>query len=136
MSKKLFNESEIELLTTNEYVKKVSSKSIAYTDEFKLLFVNKYFEGESANDIFKNAGFDVNVIGSRRIKECSSRWRKQYLREDGLIDTRKNNMGRPKFNSLPDEDKVEYLKAKIEYLEQENDFLKKLKVLERKVGKK
>ena len=45
-------------------------------------------------------------------------------------------MGRPKFNSLSNVDNIDYLKAKIEYLEQENDFLKKLQGLERMMQKK
>lgn len=34
MSKKLFTEKEIKLLSSNNYVKSVSSKGINYTDEF------------------------------------------------------------------------------------------------------
>lgn len=34
MSKKLFTEKEIKLLSSNNYVKSVSSKGITYTDEF------------------------------------------------------------------------------------------------------
>ncbi|EOO98084.1 hypothetical protein II1_00245, partial [Bacillus cereus MC118] len=35
MSKKVFTEKEIKLLSSNQYVKSVSSKSITYTDKFK-----------------------------------------------------------------------------------------------------
>ena len=38
MSKKLFSSKDIEILSKNKYVKKVSEKGITYTDEFKRLF--------------------------------------------------------------------------------------------------
>lgn len=41
MSKKLFAEKEINLLSKNPYVKSVSSKGITYTDEFKRIFIAK-----------------------------------------------------------------------------------------------
>ena len=39
MSKKLFTEEEIIILKQNKYIKKVSSKGITYTDEFKKIFI-------------------------------------------------------------------------------------------------
>ena len=41
MSKKLFTEQEIIILKQNKYIKKVSSKGITYTDEFKKIFIMK-----------------------------------------------------------------------------------------------
>ena len=41
MSQKTFTEKEMKLLTKNPYVKKVSDKSITYSDEFKELVVDK-----------------------------------------------------------------------------------------------
>jgi len=38
MSKKLFSDSEMKIVSKNKYVKTVSSKGITYTDKFKLLF--------------------------------------------------------------------------------------------------
>ena len=35
MSKKLFSNKDIELLSKNKYVKNVNEKAITYTDEFK-----------------------------------------------------------------------------------------------------
>ena len=41
MSKKLFTEQEIIILKQNKYVKKVTSKGITYTDEFKRIFIDE-----------------------------------------------------------------------------------------------
>jgi hypothetical protein len=39
MSTKIFTEKEIEILSSNQYIKTVSMKSITYTDEFKCIFI-------------------------------------------------------------------------------------------------
>ena len=62
---------------------------------------------------------------------CSLRWRKQAKRKDGLIDTRKNNPGRPLERELSDEEKIDKLKNKIAILEQENAYLKKIRLIEK-----
>ena len=41
MSKKLFTEEEIIILKQNKYVKKLTSKGITYTDEFKRIFIDE-----------------------------------------------------------------------------------------------
>ena len=41
MSKKLFTEKEIQILSKNPYVKSVSEKGITYTDEFKRIFIEE-----------------------------------------------------------------------------------------------
>ncbi|EKQ56722.1 MAG: hypothetical protein A370_01647, partial [Clostridium sp. Maddingley MBC34-26] len=38
MSKKIFTDEEVVLLSKNIYVKNVSNKGITYTDEFKQIF--------------------------------------------------------------------------------------------------
>ena len=47
MSKKLFSSKDIEILSKNKYVKKVSEKGITYTDEFKRLFIAENEKGKS-----------------------------------------------------------------------------------------
>ena len=47
MSKKIFSEKEINELSKNKYVKKVSEKGITYTDEFKRLFIAENEKGKS-----------------------------------------------------------------------------------------
>jgi len=53
MSKKLFTELEINKLSLNQFVVRVSSKSIKYSDEFKHLFIKEYLEGNSPTSISK-----------------------------------------------------------------------------------
>ena len=68
MSKKLFSNKDIELLSKNKYVKKASEKGITYTDEFKRLFIVENEKGKFPRDIFVECGFDIDVVGLKRIQ--------------------------------------------------------------------
>lgn len=135
----MFTQEEINELLKNEYVSKCSSKSITYSKEFKELAVKRYLlEGYSPSEIFREAGFNLNVLGKDRPKNCLRLWRKTYQGKgvDALKEERRGkskNGGRKKkmvFKSKDEE--IEYLKAKIAYMDAENDFLAKLRGLKRK----
>lgn len=102
MSKKLFLNEEIEILSKNKYVKKVTKKGFTYSDEFKKVFISENEKGKSPKDIFVECGFDINIIGLKRIQSSSSRWRSAFRRNsiNQLQDTRKYNTGRPSQKKL------------------------------------
>lgn len=132
MSKILFSEDQIEELRKNPYVKNVTHKSIMYTDEFKEIAVKLYQGGEIPRSIFTDNGFEIAVIGIKRVETSLTRWRKMSQRIDGYTDLRHtNSKGRPRSKPRSSEEEVAYLKDKLEYLEQENEFLKKLRAAER-----
>jgi putative transposase len=137
MSKKIFTSKEIENLSTNKYVKKISNKAITYTNEFKIHFISEYNNGKSPRLIFKEAGFDINIIGLKRIECASDRWKKAYTENGvlGLDDTRHNNSGRPRERELTKDDIIAKQNAEIEYLKAEVELLKKLELQERQVRK-
>lgn len=97
MSKKLFTEEEVSILKQNKYVKKVSSKGITYTDEFKRIFIDESNNGKLPRIIFEECGFDIDIIGTQRVKSSADRWRSAFKNGGAvrLIDTRKYNNGRP-----------------------------------------
>lgn len=138
MSKKLFSNEEIDILSKNGYVKKVSEKGITYTDEFKRLFIVENRKGKFPREIFEECGFDINMIGLKRIQSSGSRWRSAFRRNgaDQLQDNRKYNTGRPTEKDLSLEEKYEKLQAKLKLLQAENELLKKLEMLERGVKQK
>ena len=133
MSKKLFSSKDIEILSKNKYVKKVSENGITYTDEFKRLFIAENEKGKFPRDIFEECGFDIDIIGLKRIQSSGSRWRSAFRRNgvEQLQDTRKFNTGRPTEKDLSLEEKYEKLQAKLKLLQAENELLKKLEMLER-----
>ncbi|KYD00148.1 hypothetical protein B4102_1160 [Heyndrickxia sporothermodurans] len=137
MSKKIFSEKEIKLLSANKYVKSVSSKGITYTDEMKHVFIAERKKGKFARDIFEECGFDVEVLGIKRIKSASDRWQKAF-NENGisrLRDTRAENSGRPRERELSLEEKNARLEAQINLLKAENELLKKIRFAERGMRK-
>ncbi|KRG12370.1 tranposase [Virgibacillus soli] len=137
MSKKHFAEKEIEILSNNRYVQSVSSKGITYTDEFKRIFIVENEKGKLPRQIFEENGFDIEVIGIVRVQRAASRWRTAFNKSGvlGLRDTRKENSGRPIKKELSLEEKNTRLEAQIQLLRAENELLKKLDMMERRLGR-
>lgn len=130
MSKVTFANEEIEILKSNRYVKKVGDKSISFTREFKEIIVRESRDGKSQMRILSDFGIDGNMLGKKRIHSLFIQSRKQLARNETWV--RSKPSGRPKkikFSSVEEENR--YLKDRLEYLEQENEFLKKLKALQR-----
>jgi len=75
MGRGMLTQEEISRLAVNPYVSNVTENRITYTEDFKLLFLKEYYEGKKTMRIFKDAGFDITLIGSKRIERCSARWR-------------------------------------------------------------
>ena len=134
MSKVIFDDKQIKLLAKNPNVLKVSDKAITYSEEFKNKFIEENLKGILPRKIFEDNGFDVEIIGIKRIEQAAARWRKKYLDMGvlGLKDSRTSNSGRPLLRELTAQEEIERLKAKISLLEIENEFLKKLDEIERK----
>ncbi|MDR5658007.1 IS3 family transposase [Serpentinicella sp. ANB-PHB4] len=128
MSKRLFTEKEIKILSKNHYVKSVSAKGITYTDEFKRIFITENEKGKFPRQIFDEHGFDIDIIGKNRIKSSGKRWRAAYQANgvEGLQDTRKENPGRPSEKQLSIEEKYERLEAQNSLLKAELELLKKI----------
>ncbi|MBR4610448.1 MAG: hypothetical protein IKO38_08350 [Erysipelotrichaceae bacterium] len=132
MGANYFNGKQIEELSKNPYVKKVSEKAITYEEGFKELFAAEYEKGKLPSQIFKEYGFDVAALGKERINSFSKRIRKQKDRESGFEDQRKYSSGRPRTKDLTAEEKIERLELKLKTLKQENDFLKRVRYINRK----
>lgn len=97
MSKIIFSIKEIKTLQKNSNVQQVSERSITYTDSFKNTFMVEYLSGKLPRQIFIEYGFDVDVIGIKRIDQSAYRWKKVYEKNGiiGLTDSRKTGSGRP-----------------------------------------
>ena len=127
-----FTDEQLRLLEENPYVVKASKKSITYSEEFMELYWIDYQNGMQPIEIFKKYGFDPYALGSRRRDNFTNRLKKQAAREDGFKDTRSKNSGRPSTKELSLEVQLERLKHKNEVLQQENDFLKRVRFINRK----
>ena len=80
------NEEEIRTLRKNPYVVDVNERGVSYSNDFKFLFIKVYMQGKKPTAIFKDAGFDVKVLGSKRIERACARWKESY--EAGTLGVR------------------------------------------------
>ena len=105
---------------------------------FKRIFINESINGKLPRIIFEECGFNIDIIGMQRIKSSASRWRTAFKNGGAikLTDTRKYNTGRPIEKDLSIEEKYKKLEAKMKLLQAENELLKKLDMIERRVLKK
>lgn len=138
MSKKLFTEKEIQVLSKNPYVHSISEKGITYTEEFKRIFIAEYKKEVLPRVIFEEHGFEADILGNDRIKSATKRWRAAYRNNGilGLQDTRKENSGRPRERELTLEEKYARLETENNLLKAENELLKKIDFAERGLRKK
>ncbi len=129
MVKKLYTEEQRKILLKNKNVAELGKGVIVYTKEFKIRAVRQYHEEYmKPREIFIRAGFDINMIGKKKPKDCLERWNKVYKEKglEGLLkpDRKKNKPKRIK-------NKMERLEAENAYLKAENDFLAKLRAKKR-----
>lgn len=135
MSKITFSSKEIKLLQKNPNIQRVSEQSITYTDAFKNKFMDEYLIGKLPRQIFIENGFDVDLIGIKRIEQSAHRWKKAYEKNGliGLTDSRKAASGRPIKRELTPSEIIERQEARIKLLEGQVELLKKLEVTERRL---
>ena len=125
MSKLRFCKEDIEKLKDNPYISNISEKAITYTDEFKEKFVELYNKGKMPTEIFRLCKIPPEIIGRKRIDMLSYRLKKKVEYGEELIDKRKEFSGRPKSKELTKDEEIQRLKHKIQYQEQQIEFLKK-----------
>lgn len=138
MSKKTFTEKEIQILSSNPYVKSVGAKGITYTEEYKRIFIAENEKGKFPSEIFKEHGFSIDIIGIQRVQSSGKRWRASYRDNGvcGLRDTRTQNSGKPRKKERTLEEKYARLEVENNLLKAENELLKKIDFAERSRKKK
>lgn len=131
MNRRIFTKEQIDQISKNRNVRRCSAKSVMYAQSFKLDSLKKYNdEGMGAVQIFEEAGFDLSVIGNRRPNKLMNQW------NNALLPKRKLEMplhrARLKAKRMASGRQIGSLKAKIDYLEAENDFLARLRAEKRR----
>ncbi|WP_255314504.1 HTH domain-containing protein [Bacillus sp. FJAT-26390] len=135
MGKKHFNQHEQEQLANNPYVLRISEKSITYADEFKRVFIDQYVLGRTPREIFETSGFQVEILGMKRIEQCADRWKKDYEKDGiiGLADSRKEPALRPSKRDLSPDEIIAKQEAQIKLLVAQLAYVKKLDRNERRL---
>lgn len=125
-----YTDEQINELSQNKYVEFVSKDKITFTKEFKILFMNEFNKGKGNLQIFSEFGLNPLIVGKRRIKTCTRNWKKQASHDPTFS---KNNF-RPIHKETDAEKKkklenIKYLQKRVNQLEMENEFLKKVSAL-------
>lgn len=126
MSKRIFSSEEQKQLKKNPNVENCSQGSITYAVAFKERAVQQYEKGYTATEIFKQAKFDINLIGRKQLGDCLRRWRRQFKKKGliGLQDRRGRKKGKGRQTEV---DRLKWLEAEVKYLKAENAFLAQLR---------
>lgn len=130
MGKNYFTDEQVNQLRLNPYVKNVSNKAITYTDEFKIVFTEKYLEGNPPSIILREMGFNPHILGKRRIDRFVGNVHKYQARNGDVSDMRKECSSRSSTKKLSDKERIARLEHQVMYLKQENEFLKKIEFLD------
>lgn len=125
------SEADKKALLSSKYVEKITGSHVVFTSNFKIKAVEMNLKGKAPNDVFLELGVDPNYFLPEYPKKSISRWKKVYLEEGkaalNLEKRGKNSTGRPKRKYDPED--IDSVRARLAYLEAENDFLKKLHAL-------
>lgn len=71
-------EEDVKILNNNPNVLYAMENRIIYSPAFKAHFIKEYQNGKRPGTIFKEAGFDTKMLGSKRIERASARWREAH----------------------------------------------------------
>jgi transposase-like protein len=128
MNRRTFNQKQISVIESISAVSKCSEKTISYTKEFKLKALKQYEEGIPPIEIFRQAGFDIQLTGRETPRRSLGRWRETYRTKgtEGILKEQRETRGRPKKIWNTETERIQYLEAQVAYLKAENDFLVKL----------
>jgi len=134
MNRKIFTTEQIQVLSKNRNVSRCGAKSVRYTRNFKAAALRRYNEeGLSAVGIFEAAEFDLTAIGMRAPNRLMNQWNTVFRRQRNhalpLTDQVKTEATAKRIRSGKE---IRTLKAKVAYLEAENDFLARLRAGKRK----
>ena len=124
-----FTDDQVRMLRSNPWVKSATPRYVAFTKEFMEEFIFLHSKGQTRYEIFESHGLPVDVIGRKAIKRTTDNWIAKSNSGIALSDEKK---GRPRTRELTKDELIARQKAKIEMLQQENDFLRQIRRLERR----
>ena len=130
MSRSQFTDEQIALLKANPYTYHVTARQIAFTKEFKEIFWKEYQNRMTPRNIFKKYGYDTDILGATRITGFQQSLKRET--EAGLPfyeGSRPPGLKKELISNddgLPTAETFKDMQHRLEYLEQEMDFLKKI----------
>ena len=83
-------EEQMELLH-NPYTRTVSEWMIKFTDEFNDLFIKRHSQGVGPSMIFSDCGYNLKILGSKRIVNYYNRLQRTYRYKNQVQQTHLEN---------------------------------------------
>lgn len=128
-------------LNEHQYVEHATEWTVSFTPEFKQKAYDEIYSGKSMREIFTEAGFDIEKLGSKRLENFRHKLVAKSDTEGGFADKRKDkSLQAPPSTEAQMMKRIRELEHRNAYLEQENEFLKKIQELEKacsgKAGKR
>lgn len=142
MNRAKFTQEEMELLAQNPYTADVSPCYLFYTLEFKKYALKEAAKGVSSVQIFKRAGYDVELLGKPRIYSALKYFKAEIASPRGLRES--NHSRQSRLDSFIQKDlkkkktdkAVREIQNRMDKLEQEVEFLKKIQFLRQSATQK
>lgn len=136
MPRNYFTEEQIEKLKNNPSVLKVTKAQVVFTDEFKKKFIELLERGYGPTYALVELGIDPKILGKNRIDKLARRMREFSARPEGIQRKENSSKGKPRKKKVltfeNDTQALEYYKEYTKMLEQELEFVKKIRALEEK----
>ena len=127
----------VQKLNEHPYVAKATEWTVSFTPEFKRIAYEAYYSGKSMRQIFTDAGIDVKILGDKRLQNFRAKLLEKSETDSGFEDRRKSNCRKEaKSTESQMAKRIRELEHQVTYLEQENDFLKKIRSVEEAYGGK
>ena len=128
MSQRLFTKEEQELLAANQYTFRVSDKQLSFTAEFKSLFWDDSCVGNTPAQILRKYGYPTEILGESRITGIQRMIKKESQKADGFFSGRRppaESSAEEPPDAASQQKRINKLEQKVQYLEQQMEFLKK-----------
>ena len=127
----------VEELNKHKCVEHATEWNVIFTEEFKRYAYEEYYKGKSTREIFAQAGLDAEKLGQKRLENFRCSVMNGAGREAGFADRRKDKSKQePQSTEAQMATRIRQLEHQVAYLEQENDFLKKIRSVEEAYGGK
>jgi hypothetical protein len=116
-----FTDEQIKYFKHNRHVRNVGRSFVYFRDDFKEQFWRLYHEETLLpQEILLRLGVDYDMLGRKRVEGIVQNLKKKYA--GGIAEDRRKK----RQTDLTRERQVSKLRAEVEYLRQENEFLKKI----------
>lgn len=113
MSKQFFTDKQMADLLLNPNVFSVTRSTLMLTKSFKEKFYAEYLKGTLPRNILERHGFSADIIGQRRIWSITQHIKDEYAKYGEFHEGRR-------------QDPLSRLETRVEYLQQQVEFLKKI----------